>query len=300
MDEITKARYKTWVRKRVFKRIVVPSVLLLVLVAGLIFGLRLWGSGNEEVSEVSYSGETDDDDSNDDYGEDDEDSLALAVISQPTYQDFDFSSYNEDEIVEHDDTYLDSYLILVNKVFRLPEDYSPSDLVLPEVFSAWGHDNTNHRMRETAARALEYMFATAYEDEGLILWIASGYRSFEEQSYKHQYFIDTYGSVEAENMSARPGHSEHQTGLVVDVTAASVGALLTEDFANEPEGRWLDENAHKFGFIIRYPSEKMTLTGVEYEPWHIRYVGISEATYIYENDIVLEQYIFPLPTWEQP
>jgi len=300
MDENTKAKYKTWVRRRIIKRIVVPSVLLLVVVFGLIFGLRSWGNGDDDDEIVTEIYEETNDDS--EYVEEDEedDSLTMSVINQPTYEDFDFSTYNEDAIVEHDATYLDSYLILVNKVFSLPEDYSPSDLVLPEVFSAWGHDNTNHRMREVAASALEDMFASAYEDEGLILWIASGYRSFEEQAYKHQYFIDTHGSVEAEKMSARPGHSEHQTGLVVDVTSASVGALLTEDFANELEGRWLQENAHQFGFIIRYPSEKMALTGVEYEPWHIRYVGISEATYIFENDIVLEQYIFPLPQWEQP
>jgi len=296
MDQATRKRYRAWVRRRIFKRIVMPTVLLLVLLTGFIFGVRSFGSGDEELLDVSYFNENNKvDESIDDY-----ESLTQPVSALPTYQDFDFSTYDEDEIVEIDARYLNSYLVLVNKVFRLPEDYSPEDLVLPEVLSAWGHHNTNHRMRETAARALEDMFGTAYEDEGLIFWVASGYRSFEEQKNKHQYFIDTHGREDAEKMSARPGHSEHQTGLVVDVTASSIGALLTEELSNVPEGIWLRENVHKFGFIVRYPYGRMNLTGVGYEPWHIRYVGIEAATYIFENDIVLEQYIFPLPKWEQP
>ena len=287
MDEATRVRYRAWVRRRIFKRIIMPSMLLLVLLIGAFSGIISFGSNDEEVDNIDIS-----------YDEvvDLNESLTQVVSGEPTYEDFDFSTYNEDAIVEIGAAYLNSYEVLVNKVFRLPEDYSPEDLVLPDVLSAWGHDNTNHRMRETAARALEDMFNAAYEEEGLILWVASGYRSFEEQEIKHQYFVDTHGREEAEIMSARPGHSEHQTGLVIDVTSASVGALLTEEFANEPEGSWLRDNAHKFGFIIRYPYGKMNLTGVGYEPWHIRYVGVSAATYISENDIVLEQYIFPRPS----
>ena len=307
MDEATRIRYRAWVRRKIFRRIILPMVLLFALLSSVIIGLRSFGSNDEANAVELCCDETNDSKTNDpdetsEYAEINnsnetnrsDDLLTQAVIGDTSYQDFDFSTYNEYAIIEIDAAYLNSYLILVNKVFRLPDDYSPEDLVLPEVLSAWGHENTNHRMREAAARALEDMFGAAYEEEGLILWVASGYRSFEEQANKHQYFVDTYGYEEAEYMSARPGHSEHQTGLVVDVTAASVGALLTEEFANEPEGIWLRDNAHKFGFIIRYPYGRMNLTGVGYEPWHFRYVGISAATYIFENDIVLEQYIFPL------
>jgi len=292
MDDATRARYKVWMRRRILRRIVMPGAIFLVLLVGVVIGLSFFGSDEDDII---YSNEVTE---GDEFATEIE-SLAQPVSALPTYQDFDFSTYDEESIVEIGVDYLNSYLVLVNKVFRLPEDYLPEDLVLPEVLSAWGHDNTNHRMRETAARALEAMFGAA-RDEGLILWIASGYRSFEEQEYKHQYFIDTHGLEAAEVMSARPGHSEHQTGLVVDVTAASVSALLTEGFANEPEGMWLRENAHQFGFIVRYPYGRMSLTGVGYEPWHIRYVGVPEATYIFENDIVLEQYIFPVQRWEQP
>jgi len=283
MDADTRSRYKVWVWKKIFRRVIVPSVLLLTLLIGSIFGLRMINNDNEDADDVE---------------EGLLDQPAVSIV--PTYQDFDFSIYNENEIVEVDPAYLNSYLVLINKVFRLPENFSPQNLVVPEVFSAWGHDNTNHRLRETAARALEDMFRAAYEDGGLTLWITSGYRTFEDQADTYRYFVDTHGLEEAENMSARPGHSEHQTGLVADVTAASVGALLVEEFSNAPEGVWLRENAHRFGFIIRYPDGRMDLTGFGYEPWHIRYVGIEAATYIFENDIVLEQYIFPHPKWEQP
>jgi len=286
MDTATREKYGAWMWRRIFKRIIIPCVLLLIVLIGLVLGLRSCGS--DEPQQIPYSSETDVNDTD-----------TLPVGSQPTYQDFDFTTYNEDAIVEIGADYLDSYLVLVNKVFRLSEDFSPEDLVLPDVLSVGGGDNTNNRMREVAARALEDMFNAARVEEGLELWAVSGYRSFEEQRGKHQYFIDTNGYETAESMSARPGHSEHQTGLVMDVTAASVDSLLTEEFSNVPEGVWLRENAYRFGFIIRYPYGRMNLTGIVYEPWHVRYVGIEAATYIFENNIVLEQYIFPVPSGEQ-
>jgi len=278
-----RARYEAWVRRRILRRVVRSCVLLLALSMGLILGL---GNGGNMPCGLFCSNEVDDHD----------ELLDQPVVSlQPTYQDFDFSTYNEDAIVEIDAAYLNSYLILVNKVFRLPEDYVPEDLVVPKVLSAWGHDNTNHRMREVAARALEDMFDAARDDAGLILWAVSGYRSFEDQTNTHRHCLGTYGCDEAEKKSARPGHSEHQTGLTMDVTAASVGGILTQEFSNTPEGIWLVENAHRFGFIIRYPYGRINLTGIVFEPWHIRYVGTSAATYIFENGLVLEQYIFPAP-----
>lgn len=83
-----------------------------------------------------------------------------------------------------------------------------------------------------------------------------------------------------DSLSAKPGSSEHQTGLTIDVSASSVGCLLTERFGSTKEGRWLAKNAHKYGYIIRYPKGKTKLTGYSYEPWHIRYVGVSYASYL--------------------
>ena len=99
------------------------------------------------------------------------------------------------------------------------------------------------------------------------------------------------GGEAADTYSARAGHSEHQTGLAVDITSDSVNEELTVEFGETEEGKWVAENAHRFGFIIRYPEDKTLLTGYQYEPWHLRYVGIDAATEIYENGWILEEYI---------
>ena len=90
--------------------------------------------------------------------------------------------------------------------------------------------------------------------------------------------------------SAKPGYSEHQTGLSIDVSASSIGNRLSESFGSTDEGIWLAAHAHEYGFIIRYPKDKASITGYAYEPWHIRYVGIELATYLYENNLTLEEY----------
>ncbi|MGL4373806.1 MAG: M15 family metallopeptidase, partial [Turicibacter sp.] len=95
----------------------------------------------------------------------------------------------------------------------------------------------------------------------------------------------------ADTYSARPGHSEHQTGLTMDITSPVVGNGLEEAFGATAEGQWIKENSHLFGFIIRYPQEQVFRTGYQYEPWHLRYVGVEVATEIYENNWILEDYI---------
>jgi hypothetical protein len=87
-----------------------------------------------------------------------------------------------------------------------------------------------------------------------------------------------------------PGSSEHQTGLSIDVSSDSVGCALEESFGATADGKWLAKNCHKYGFIIRYPKNKTKITGYSYEPWHIRYVGRKLATYLYKNDLTLEEY----------
>jgi LAS superfamily LD-carboxypeptidase LdcB len=194
---------------------------------------------------------------------------------------------------------LESYLILVNKVFRLPADFRPEELTAPQVLSVGGVNNTDHFMQPVATHALEEMFAAARNEEQLVLWLSSGYRSYETQIITHQHFVDLVGREEGEMISARPGHCEHQTGLAASITASSVGGYLIQELSATPEGTWLRENAHRFGFIIRYPENKEEITGFVYEPWRIRYVGTDVATYLFENEIVLEQYVLPY-TLSQP
>lgn len=99
------------------------------------------------------------------------------------------------------------------------------------------------------------------------------------------------GVEEALKYVALPGQSEHQLGLALDVTSISAGLKLTGDFGDKIEGKWLKENAHRFGFIMRYPRGKESLTGYEYDPWHIRYVGNEAADYLFRNSLVLEQIV---------
>lgn len=181
-------------------------------------------------------------------------------------------------------------LALVNKEFALPEDYEPEDLVRPNVSFSFGDlDIEKAYLRKEAAEKLEEMFAAAVLD-GIQLYAVSGYRSYERQKQIYNYEVIHSGQEAAEQVVAVPGYSEHQSGLAMDISGASVDYKLVEDFGEKPEGQWLAENAHKFGFILRYPKGKEDITGYSYEPWHFRYVGGEVASYIYENDLTLEEY----------
>jgi len=185
---------------------------------------------------------------------------------------------------------LDDILILVNKERNLPSDYKPSDLVIPNVrFSFEGEDQKKY-MRKEAALALEELFREG-EKEEIILYAVSGYRSYARQEILFNNRVERDGVEEANKLVARPGQSEHQTGLAMDVSSKSVLLSLDEDFGETKEGIWLKENAHRFGFIIRYLKDKENITGYSYEPWHVRYVGKDTAKEIYEKGITLEEYL---------
>lgn len=185
----------------------------------------------------------------------------------------------------------DSMLVLVNKNYALSEDYEPSDLVLPNVLSTDYNQNQNIYLRKEAAIHLEQLFYAAQNEAGLTLLARSGYRSYQTQISLYDRYVSQNGTEKADTFSARAGHSEHQTGLAMDVTADSVNRQLVTDFGLTPEGIWLKENAHRFGYIIRYLEGREDETGYQYEPWHIRYVGVEAATEIYENNWILEQYL---------
>ncbi len=182
-----------------------------------------------------------------------------------------------------------SYTALVNRDYLLPADYVPKDLVELKVrFSSSAHDD-KRKMRKIAAKALEKMFRAA-EKKKIILCGVSGYRSYERQKSIYNRNVSLHGKKATDTLSATPGSSEHQTGLTIDVSSASVSYLLTQRFAGTKEGKWLAKNAHKYGYIVRYPQGKSKITGYSYEPWHIRYVGVTAATYLYKNNLTLEEY----------
>ena len=128
--------------------------------------------------------------------------------------------------------------------------------------------------------------------EGLDLIAFSTYRSYDYQVELYQRYVDEYGQEAADRFSARPGYSEHQTGLGFDI--GEVGQEIhwaSESFEDTEAGKWLSENAHNFGFILRYPPNKEHITGYQYEPWHFRYLGVDLATKVYNSELTLEEYL---------
>lgn len=175
-------------------------------------------------------------------------------------------------------------LILVNKFNKLPNDYTPNKLV--NIKDWYAYPNAKE-MDEEAYYSFISMFNSAKEDN-ISIAINYSYRTYDDQDEIYNYYKSQYGSDYADGYAARAGHSEHQTGLVIDVLI-SKGYDKT-NFDTSPEYAWLQSNAHKYGYILRYPKDKEHITGYSYESWHYRYVGVDVATYIYEHNITFDEY----------
>lgn len=179
----------------------------------------------------------------------------------------------------------DDDLILVNKKNTVGADYIPKDLIKPNITFLSSCTKEEMQLQSKAAHALEELFEGAKED-GIILLGSSGYRSYQSQVSVYQKYYNENGKEYAEQYVAKPGTSEHQTGLAIDVTNQSRCFDKTSE-----EAQWIAKNAYKYGFILRYPEEKTDITGYNYEPWHIRYVGKKVAAEIYNNSEILEEYL---------
>lgn len=186
-----------------------------------------------------------------------------------------------------------SIWVVVNKRRQLdPETYKPANLVVPNVALQDPKESEEMKLRGEAASALELLIAAAKKEAGHELMLASGYRGYMFQENLYNRYVREEGQASADIQSARPGHSEHQTGLAADVAAAGNDGdcVIEECFADTPEGKWVAKNAHRFGFIIRYKKDKTDVTGYQYEPWHLRYVGDALATEIYKQNTTLEEF----------
>lgn len=172
-----------------------------------------------------------------------------------------------------------SLLILANKKHRLPEGYVPSNLVDAGIPCT----NGTAYMVQEAASAIQQMYAAAAQD-GVSLAISSAYRSESYQAVLYNNYVARDGAAAADTYSSRPGYSDHQTGLAADFVEGS-GYDFSDAFRNTASGQWLEAHAHEYGFIMRYPYGKDSITGYEYEPWHFRYVGVDTATAIYNVDV---------------
>ncbi|MNC23956.1 D-alanyl-D-alanine carboxypeptidase [compost metagenome] len=188
----------------------------------------------------------------------------------------------------------DSITVMVNKQYQLPDGYKPADLVYPDVPFIFSEKIEKRMMRKTAAGALEQMFAGAKKD-GVYLAGVSAYRSEKTQTTLFNNYVARDGEEKARTYSAVPGHSEHQTGLAIDVSGSDGKCAAESCFGGTKEADWLAAHAAEYGFIIRYPEGKQGITGYMYEPWHIRYVGKDIAEEIAAKGITLEEYYDAVP-----
>lgn len=163
-------------------------------------------------------------------------------------------------------TYIDGVLI-VNKTYSLPQSYNPG-------------------LNSICNKAFSKMKAGAKKD-GINVWISSGYRNYSRQETLYRNYCNSDGAAAADRFSARPGHSEHQAGLAIDVNSASTSAYNS---TYKTVGEWIAEHCWEYGFILRYPQGKESITGYKYEPWHIRYVGIELSLKLKESGLTLEEY----------
>lgn len=184
--------------------------------------------------------------------------------------------------VEKTDTSKEN-LMLVNKYNALDKDFKFDDIVSVSVIHCYGTQS----IRKEVYDKFKEMFNAA-KKENLTIIINSSYRDYDYQEGLWENYADRNGETWADQYAARAGHSEHQTGLTIDVT--TYGVKEQEDFEATEEFKWLSENAYKYGFILRYPEGKEDITGYSYESWHYRYVGVNTATEIHEKGITFDEY----------
>lgn len=219
-------------------------------------------SGTEAVT--GSSSETENSGSSADSSADNSADSSAEVSDSSLSESSDSSAESHTIEVSNGMTFVDGILI-VNKTYSLPADYDPG-------------------VSAVAQNAFDRMAAAAQED-GLYLFINSGYRSYAEQESLYNMYASERGTDEADKVSSRPGHSEHQTGLTFDVNSTEFS------FGDTEEAKWLAEHCAEYGFIIRYPEGKEDITGYAYEPWHIRYLGSDIAQAVTESGLCLEEYL---------
>lgn len=242
-----------------YKRLLVPAILLIAILGATTFIVRQ--SAEAPVAEIREQ----------------------TSGSEPAGQSasFDKNRYSTDEP--------GSIWQIVNKSRALPADYVPADLIVPDVRLRLATSEQQMKFRQVSEADLIAMFKAA-KDDGVTLVFGSGYRSYALQKQFYDSYVARDGQAAADRYSARPGTSEHQTGLSFDVTSISGKCHLEVCFEDLPEGQWVRDHAHEYGFIIRYPNGKENVTGYQYEPWHLRYVGRELSAEIHRTNQTLEEF----------
>lgn len=191
--------------------------------------------------------------------------------------DFDKENYVDYKIIDKFDSY-----VLVNKHRQLSAKYVPTNLV--SIKKEYVKGSEAIKIEKTVANAFYKMAEDASKDN-LSLMVSSGYRSFKDQEETNQIYLNLYGQKYVDNYVAKPGFSEHQTAMSLDIASKSVNV-----FVNSDEYTWMMDNGYKYGFILRYPKSKEDITGYKCEAWHFRYVGKKIAKYIKEHNITYDEY----------
>lgn len=209
------------------------------------------------------------------------------------------SKYDADKVVSYVNMYLDypyyehtinvekpdDPLVIVNKYYKFSSNFVPKNLVNVD------KDDSYNNYTFQISSIVKEKFDDINKDmakAGLGLLVKSGYRSYDTQVGLYNDYVAAHGKAEADTFSARAGYSEHQTGLAIDVCARSNCSYGKFESTNEYD--WMIANAHKYGFILRYPKDKTDITGYDFESWHYRYVGVEVATYIHEHNLTFDEY----------
>jgi D-alanyl-D-alanine carboxypeptidase len=272
-DRSTLRRPSARVRRRRFFAAVLVAVVFVGAVAGAFF---LFAPQPQEVPVAETPGPTP--------SSTPEPSVSSTPLPDPPLKlTFDRSRFSIDDPA--------SYWVIVNKLRPLkPKSYAAPDLVSTPVPFA-----NSPVLRKEAADQVVAMFAAYKAETGNQMQIQSAYRSYDVQVNVYNGWVAQLGQAGADLTSARPGYSEHQTGLAVDISAVPATCALDQCFAKTDQGKWLAKNAYKWGFVLRYPNKMTKITGYEFEPWHYRYVGIELATEMHTTGIKTLEEFFGLP-----
>ncbi len=271
--------------------IIITAILSVTLISGIVSIVVSHSNIHSDAKTTDSTGKTDDEDNT--YTTPDPGSIDEVTLSPQDQQEVDeeIANFVPSTKIDLDPS---SITIFVNKEHALPKTYKPQYLITPNIHFSVTYFDEKTLMRPEAAKALEKLFAAAQKD-GYQLTGVSAYRSYYRQYKIFRNNIITQGKVHTLKYSAVPGTSEHQTGLSIDISTELMNNQLYDNFADTPEGLWVARNAHLFGFIIRYPKDKVDITGYAYEPWHIRYVGRGLAYYLYEHRLSLDEYYHYTP-----
>ncbi len=213
-------------------------------------------------------------------------SAKAARKKQPVYINLPGAQPIKALVDDYSDT--SSLWALASKTHAIPIEYVPANLKIPTVATRTDKSDGERSVRSDIETPLINMFAAA-NDAGNQLMIGSGYRSAALQQIYLNSAAASVGLAAANQSIALPGQSEHQTGLAVDISTVSRNCYLDTCFGDTSDGQWLVHNSYKYGFILRYPSDKVSITGYQYEPWHFRYVGIDLATALHDSGLTLDE-----------